>query len=391
MRPVSIRRASDEPSSQRGHGSDTFPVTNPSERDAEAKALQRLRSRRLIVIEPDLTRALALAEALRASEASVAVVNSEADLVAALTLDAEAVLVDAGELAERCKPLIDLLPHHPRTRWASVIPVASTQLWPPGARMPALAAIASQVASAAAPAVELAVRAKGKLPHETQLETLGLCRMLRVLSDTQRALRIELSGEWGSAVLELGAEGKILAAQARSADRGLEVTNLDALSVMLALSTARVRILAGSAKPTRGWSLPLSVAMTRATALLQAEISAITESQHAPAPEPLRPSGQPTRPPPSSSVQPTRPQISLAEAMASAELDVITDELFSTDVPLSGIDPYESGSRPKSDLEDTRAVPVTEVLAEIDGMALRSDHPDAPAPARTRIGPRPHT
>jgi len=377
MRSASRSRATGAPSQQRGLGSDTYPVTDPAEHDAESKALLRLNARRLIVVEPDPSRARALAEALVTSGASVAVVGDcAADLAAAYALDADAVLVDAIELEQACRPIVEMLRRHPRVCWAPVIPVASTQLWSDGVHVSTLTAIAGQVAGAVAPAVELAVRAKGKLPHETRLETLGLNRMLRVLADTHRALRIELSGSWGSAVLELG-EGKILAARACMSDLAQTLTNVEALSALLTLSSAQVRIEDGAATAPRGWNLSVSGALTRAaaTALHGTERGSATETpEHASEQRPVRPS-----------VLPTMPQISLAEAMAStAELDLLLDDAPPVTAAFElqhALDPDESGTRPRSDLAITREISLAEAMASIDATAIKPDVVSAPAAA----------
>ena len=140
-------------------GSNTHSVADPHESDDRAKALLRLRSRRLILVEPDPARAQALAEALRGSGATVAIVGGNDDFAAASGLDADAMLVDATELMQGTTPLVEILRRHPRVRWATVIGVANAELGSDGALDPTLIAVANRVGEAIAPAVELAVRA----------------------------------------------------------------------------------------------------------------------------------------------------------------------------------------------------------------------------------------
>lgn len=358
-------------------GSDTYSVTDPHEADDGTKALLRLRSRRLILVESDPIRAEALAGALRHSGATVAIVaGHDGDVEAACALDADAVLVDATELAQGTTPLVQTLRRHPRVRWATVIGVANAELGSDGALDPTLIAVANRVGEAIAPAVELAVRAKGKLPRDTRMEPLGLNRLLRVLADTQRDLCIELSGEWGTAALELG-EGRLFVARAHITQCARMLSNAEALAALLELPSAHVRIIESRAeKAARSWNAPMAVALTRAAELRWSHISG----------EVLMAAVQNEERRPRPSLLPTQPQIALVEAMASAEVDMVAGE-EQVRAGRGEEVPDESGSRPRSDLAITREMPLAEVMAAIDATIETGQDAAsagvAAAPART--------
>lgn len=322
--------------------------------DPEPRTPQRLSSRRLIVAAHEPAAAEAMAEALRASGASVVVLHGpESDLDAALALDADAILVlEPTEPSSVCGPMVEVLRGHPRLRWASVIRVASAALESELTRSFALASIASHVADAAAPGVELAVRAKGKLPHMAQLQPLGMNRMLRVLADTHRTLRVELSGAWGVATLELD-EGRLLQARAELAGSQTALSDVHALAALLPLAEAELRIESGG-PPARGWNLPATVALARASAL----------------------------------VHPGHPQIEWPQPYASVEglAGPLTDTTGTeVEAPERALDGMESGTRSRVDLAATRETPLLELIAHVEASRVPMPAPQLTASALARF------
>ena len=296
----------------------------------------------------DPRQAEALAEALRASGANAAALGGpDGDLDAALALDADTLLVlEADPPGSTCEPIIDALRGHPRARWASVIRIVSAALESEPTRSVALASIASHVAAAAGAGVELAVRAKGKLPYTTQLQPLGMNRVLRVLADTHRTLRVELSGTWGVATMDLH-EGRVLSVRAELDGSRDGLSDVQALAALLTMSEAQLQIESGGA-PARSWNVPVAAALARASAL----------------------------------AHPNQPRIAWARTEASAPIE---PRDTAAQAPERVLDGTESGTRPRSDLAITRETPLQELIGCVEAtrVPVPASQPTPSAPART--------
>jgi tetratricopeptide (TPR) repeat protein len=231
-----------------------------------AKSQPRLMSRRLIVVDAEPARARALAQALQASGASVVPVSpADADHRNAHGLDAEVMLVNSDE-ADTCQPVVAALRAHPRTRWATVVPLSFVELWPEPGEQPDLVAVANAVGTLAVTAVELAVRTKGRLPYETVLEPLGPSRTLRAVGNTGRKLRVVLSDGRTRAELELE-DGMVGGARAKLAGSTRTLSNAHALAEVLAMTFAQVRVEERTTATLRDWNVSLTAALASAAAL----------------------------------------------------------------------------------------------------------------------------
>jgi tetratricopeptide (TPR) repeat protein len=229
----------------------------------DPKTAQRLRARRIIVVDAASSRAQAFAEALQQSGAAVAMITpSDKDYQAAHALDADVLLVNEDE-PEPCRALVLALRQHPRTRWSTVLPVSFAALWPSESEEPDVATIADQVTGFATALVELTVRAKGKLPYEAPLEPLGPSRTLRALATTGRSLRITLEDGRMRAELELD-EGRLAGARAWLDKVQTPLEDAEALSDVLAMSAGRLRIEERGELALASWNVELTVALAKA-------------------------------------------------------------------------------------------------------------------------------
>ena len=236
----------------------------------DPKTAQRLRARRIIVVDADASRAQAFAQALQQSGAAVATVSpADKDYQEAHALDADVLLVNEDE-PESCRALVLALRQHPRTRWSTVLPISFAALWPSDAAQPDVASIADQVNDFATALVELTVRAKGKLPHDAPLEPLGPSRTLRALASTGRSLRIALSDERIRAEIELTESGHIGGALAWIAGAEAPLSSAEALSAVLAIPSGQLHIEEERAEPALPrWHIELTAALASAAVITQ--------------------------------------------------------------------------------------------------------------------------
>ena len=332
----------------------------------DTRTFERLRSRRLLIVDSRVDRGEALALALRRSGASAVALSPDfADYAAAHALDVEAMLVNEDEL-EACRPLVIALRCHPRTRWATVLPVSFSALWPDGAEQPDVAAIADEVNRHVASLMELSVRAKGKLPYETALEPIGPNRILRVLDNTGRKLRVVLSDARICAELELG-EQRVSRVRAVLSDDARPLVDIEALAALLALQSGRVRIEEGSEPRHAGWKATLPAALEAAAALAW---EGATGAEEPPASSGVRPavsarsSALGSAPAPPRAVRPTVPQITVAEAWNE------DDDPIAGDIDADGS--FEDAQRPSSrpTVEVTAAPPSVPPVSAAPSPAL---------------------
>jgi hypothetical protein len=234
----------------------------------DPKTAQRLRARRIVVVDADASRASAFAQALQQCGAAVATVCiADADYDAAHALDADVLLVNEDE-PEPCRALVLALRQHPRTPWSTVLPVSFARLWPHDAEQPDVVSIADRVNDFATTLVELTVRAKGKLPHEVSLEPLGPSRSLRALGSTDRSLRVALSDERMRAELDL-AEGYVGGVRAWIADAQEPLSDAAALSAVLAMPSGQLQIEERVGPGLSSWNMELTAALASAAAIAQ--------------------------------------------------------------------------------------------------------------------------
>jgi hypothetical protein len=317
------------------------------------RARRWLKSRRVIVVDVDPERAHSLARALQACGATAVVVSHvDAELQSAHALDADVMLV-AGDDPAASRPVVDALQAHPRTRWVSVVPISDAQLTPGGAA-PDLTSIANAIERSLAPAVELAVRAKGKLPHETRVETLGAYRLLRVLGDTRRALHVVLWDGRIWAELELE-DGRVCSARARGAEPEQTLSRAHALAAVLELGSGHVRIEERPADAASDWNVSLSAALAKAAVI---ESLAPSRGDCADGAAPIPPA-------------PTVPHISLAAAMALGE----EGEPPSLIEPASGVRPHESGGLRSSARPTMKQISLAEAMGDAGVVETPGDEP----------------
>jgi tetratricopeptide (TPR) repeat protein len=348
-------------------------------------------SRRLIVVDAEPARARRLAQALQASGASVVPVSpADDDHRNAHGLDAEVMLVNAEE-ADACQPVVAALRAHPRTRWATVVPLSFAELWPQPDEQPDLATVASAVGTLTVSAVELAVRTKGRLPYETVLEPLGPSRTLRALGNTGRKLRVFVSDGRVRAELELE-DGMVGGARARLAGSARTLSNAHALAEVLAMTSAQVRVEERTTAALKDWNVSLTAALASAAAIglprsarsgTRAVISAAdadaADSGLSLLPDDRNHGGTAPR-----GMQPTVPQISRADVLASAaELVQVVYEpederepAFEVEcVPGPERDDADEPARRRSQRPTEREISLAVVLAELEAerSASRTD------------------
>ncbi len=217
------------------------PGEIPQQRDATGSfSLER---RRILVVDSDRTRADRLAKALREHKALVvSVCGTDVDLERARSLDPEVVIVDSCDIDGACSQVIETLQQDIRMRWASVLVSSKEQVWPSDQEQPNIAPLANKIAQLNKPDEQLKKRAQSNGSFDTRLEIVGPSRMLRVLADTGKTLRVSVKHPRAAIDIELGDDIVLGAKGILKEDASRAVSGTTALAAFMALASGRVRV-----------------------------------------------------------------------------------------------------------------------------------------------------
>jgi DNA-binding response OmpR family regulator len=235
----------------------------------EASIYQGLR---VLLVDHDPSRADALAQELRARGATVAISDTSGrGLERARGLDPEVVLMDSALSDTSRSDFVRLLKEDIRLQWASVLVTPWDELWTdPNA--PDAERLRDKVAGLVVGDRELRGFAQDEAPFEMSLETTGPCRLLRVLAETKGPHHLVVRGTSASVDMDL-AEGLLVGVVGQSAD-GSAIEGVLALSTVLRMGSASVRIERRANPSTANVMMPVEEALARAVRELSSEATA---------------------------------------------------------------------------------------------------------------------
>ncbi len=218
---------------------DSVPPNAPGEEPAPCM----LPGRRVLVLGQDRQRTEALAQELRALEATVvAASDKDVDLERARSLDPEVLIIRLGDLEGPFSNVADAFRQDLRMRWASVLVVPDDHSWLPGSDGPRIGSVAAKVAELTQADRDLSERALAESTLDLRLEVLGPSRTLRVLASTAKTLRLSVHHPRAKVEIDLGGR-LIMGAAGQSKGQGAEeLSGIRALAAFLALGTARVHV-----------------------------------------------------------------------------------------------------------------------------------------------------
>ncbi|MEM9187559.1 MAG: tetratricopeptide repeat protein [Myxococcota bacterium] len=211
--------------------------------DLETKSgdLSVLDGRRVLVVDHDPGRADALTQELRDRGATVVVTDPAGESLArAQGLDPEIIVFDAATLDGPDFELVRRIRRDLRLRWASLLLVNWSEIWPDRSHAIDMEKFAHRVAPLVEQVTELRDLAERRDQFDTRLEITGPGRLLRTLIGVNRTLHATISHSRIMVEVDI-AEGLIVGAVAHLPDnRNLE--GLEALAALMAIGSGRVRV-----------------------------------------------------------------------------------------------------------------------------------------------------
>jgi len=208
----------------------------------DKKSLPILQDRRLLVVDSEYERANALASALQLAGAqAIALTPQTADFKSASQIDPEVVLISPQDLEGPCKHIMDIIQQDRRMRWATKLLAPRDEVWPKGAKQPLLSPIAARIARLIKPAEHLAAQLRTNRPFDTRLEILGPGRLLRILAESNRNLKVNLKHPRLSVEIEL-IDGRMHTIKGLDQINKNPLDNMAALSALLVVNSGRIHV-----------------------------------------------------------------------------------------------------------------------------------------------------
>ena len=212
------------------------------DQDSEQGDRSLFKGRRILLIENNPATADALAQELRAHDATVVVTDGQgAGFERAKSLDPEVVLIAEAGLEGWGYEVMSRLRRDTQLRWASVLVIHSEQLFEQG-QAPRMDRLAGSLQPLLSPDRELAERAANEDAFDTRLEVIGPTRLLRALLAAERTLHLTVRNS--RAVVEVDiAEGLLAGATAQATSEGAQpLGGPAALAMLMSLASGRVSI-----------------------------------------------------------------------------------------------------------------------------------------------------
>ncbi|MCG8556673.1 MAG: tetratricopeptide repeat protein [Proteobacteria bacterium] len=227
---------------------------------ADAAVLAGLR---VLLVSNDPAATDALAQALRREQAVVAVTDGHGSALTRVRgLDPLVVVLDKAGFEREGFKVISKLRADVRLRWASVLIADWEELWPSSVSGRAVGRLAAQIAPIVEVDESLRSFARGRDGFDTRLELVGPGRLLRALVGSGRTLHVTIANRRVTLELDL-AERLVVGARAELQDaQRTTFEGANALSVLLAIASGRVRVEQRAMPESANLMLPVDDAVS---------------------------------------------------------------------------------------------------------------------------------
>ncbi len=190
-------------------------IVEPAASPAAARTAN-VKGRRVAVMHPDPGSADALAQALRSRGAEVVALSLDPSALHRVEgHDPDAVVMEVSDFYGSCWEIVRALWQHPRLRYAPILlssPEGSASYTQGTLDVPSLCLAVQQVSESYAALREASANGS---ECKAELRTLGPARILRALTESQRAFRVHITCPMTTFDIDI-AEGIIVGAQARA-------------------------------------------------------------------------------------------------------------------------------------------------------------------------------
>lgn len=283
-------------------GADTEPRSN----SASVAGL------RIVLADDDTGRADGVAQELRSRGAVVVVTDlepSELRFQKLRQVDPTILMIGESHVQGAGYGLLKRMREDTRLRWASLLVVRWHEVWSEQTGVPAIERFESTLAGLAEPERSLRERCDAGVAFDTRLEVTGPPRLLRVLAESHRPLRVNVHNPRIKVEVDFW-DGLIVGALGHTQERPpQDVAGASALAGMLVLGSGRVHIAPIEQPAAANLMATVDVALNMA----EAEAPPILPSLPAPGSVSVRPPLQ-TSPPP----EPRMPPLPIPSVQASA-------------------------------------------------------------------------
>ncbi|MEM9194412.1 MAG: tetratricopeptide repeat protein [Myxococcota bacterium] len=214
--------------------------------DAEMDESVSIDGLRVLLADDDVARADAVGSGLRGRGANVVMIDVGGQrLERARGIDPSVLVIGEDAIAGSGFSLIRRMRDDLRLRWAYLLVVAWDDIWGDETQLPAINALVTRLAQLAKPEHNLATLAHKGKTFDARLEVTGPARMLRVLADSKRSLRLVVSSRRANVQIDLS-DGLIAGAAAELTEPRSEgprkLRGSTALATLLSLGSGRVTV-----------------------------------------------------------------------------------------------------------------------------------------------------
>ncbi|HEX9621532.1 MAG TPA: tetratricopeptide repeat protein [Polyangiaceae bacterium] len=276
---------------------------------------------RIVLADDDTGRADGVAQELRSRGAVVVVTDlqpAELRFQKLRQVDPTILMIGDGHVQGEGYGLLKRMREDTRLRWASLLVVRWNEVWSEQTGVPAIERFESTLAGLAEPERSLRERCDAGVAFDTRLEVTGPARLLRVLADSHRPLRVSVHNPRIKVEVDFW-DGLIVGASARTQERPpQDVAGAAALAGMLVLGSGRVRVAPVEQPAAANLMATVDVALNMA----EAEAPPILPSLPAPESVSIRPPLQ-TSPPPGPRLPPPPKPVSPPSSAAVAPSPII--------------------------------------------------------------------
>lgn len=226
---------------ERAGGTVQFLGADGLDKDA---TVQNVSGLRVLLADEDAARADAVAQALRAHEATVLVTEFDPPdprFARLRQVDPAILLIDEGALRGKGYNLVRKLRRDTRLRWTSLLVVRWDEIWSDTDGAARIARTLGTLAALAEPEQTLRQRAELGASFDTRLEITGPARLIRALAFTEKPVRLSVHNPRIQVRVDLS-DNLVAGARAQLLDSGATLEGALALSALLVLSSGRARV-----------------------------------------------------------------------------------------------------------------------------------------------------